>query len=289
MRWLSTLLVVLGYTSTLLSQYKEPEICRFQGPTKRFVQAAEGYELVYQPSADPIEMGCTASLFTPQRKQIMHWDAWAFDLGINPADMTNDGHPELIITEYTGGAHCCWKYRIVDLHPKPHVAVSLDNQTTATFHETWRGKHIIFTRDGAFDYFQASHALSFFPRAYLLVTLQGLIDISSAPEFRKSFDADIAEGYRELKRLDPTGKLRKKPWDLDQPAQAEEIRHNILKIVLSYLYSRRPNEAWRALKELWPDSEVATLKREILATRRSGVLKNALPPTNEILRQENAR
>jgi hypothetical protein len=47
----------------------------------------------------------------------------------------------------------------------------------------------------------------------------------------------------------------------------------VLEIVWSYLYSGREPEAWSALEDMWPSSDVERIRAAILNARRHGILQ----------------
>ena len=79
---------------------------------------------------------------------------------------------QLVSMEYSGGAHCCWGYKIYELSPKFRKIFDGDN-----YGMDWVGYElhpIDIDKDGtyeftqfvmAFDYFRVSHASSVFPTA----------------------------------------------------------------------------------------------------------------------------
>src|SRR5712692_162926 len=77
---------------------------------------------------------------------------------------------QLIVEQYTGGAHCCWIYRIYDLSPRLRV---LFDGADYGIDEIGYELHLVdidgngiyeFTQaEMAFDYFHMSHASSRFP------------------------------------------------------------------------------------------------------------------------------
>src|SRR5260370_8558290 len=51
---------------------------------------------------------------------------WALSINrLSGSDINGDGKPELIVQGYSGGAHCCYTYRIISLSggvpPVPHI------------------------------------------------------------------------------------------------------------------------------------------------------------------------
>jgi hypothetical protein len=102
-------------------------------------------------------------------------------------DIFGDGNTGLVLEGYSGGAHCCWTYSIIDL-----------------------GERLL-----------------------------------AVPDLATNGQAQGESGH---------------------------LRQLILKVVLSYLYSGREQQAWRELNEMWPASDVQRIKNLILKTRGDGVL-----------------
>jgi hypothetical protein len=267
----AALVSALGYAA----EPKEPPICRFLKGGTQLKQDIGGFRLILtQIQSARNDDGCKARLLAPDGKVLWRGRAWAYSLPVAPVDINNDDNPDLVLEEYTGGAHCCWVYYIFSTKSTPALVLTLPNERDAGFSKRWRGKRIIATLGGEFDYFHTSHAASFFPPVYLLLEDRKLIDISGAPEFRAEYDALIKEAYEQLQKIDSN-----RQWKDASNEPNEDIRSNTLQIVLSYLYSRRPHRAWKALSELWPEYDVTRMKKEILDTRKTGVLKHASPLT----------
>jgi hypothetical protein len=270
-RLFSFVIILSGFLHA--QETKTPVFCQsLADGGKQLEQKFGRYTLTLSPSKDQDDP-CMATLLRTGQTRLWERKLWQAEFASSPIDISNDGNPDFIIEDYSGGAHCCWAYWIVSPGLKPAVVAVLSNQMPITFDTRWRGKQIISTEDGAFDYFVTSHAFSSMPDVYFLLQDRELYDISGEPEFRAQYDQNIARAKQELAKRDPA-----KKW-LSQPINEidEEIRFNIVTIVLSYLYSRRPAEAWRSLNELWPEYDRLQMKANILKTRRNGILKRALP------------
>jgi hypothetical protein len=193
-------------------------------------------------------------------------------LPLSGSDLNGDGIPDLLLETYTGGVHCCWNYWIVGLGERPTVEAHFYNQRIIDFSHSLRGVPTIETVEGGFDYLRTSHAGSFFPGIYLQLQGSKLFDISC--EFTSKFDREIENARTELHRLDPDNHAANSDAD-DAVDDSEQIRHDILAIISSYLYSNRPQKAWATLNTYWPKEDRAALKAKILKIRREGILKLA--------------
>jgi hypothetical protein len=52
----------------------------------------------------------------------------------NGADLTGDGRPNMIVTSWSGGAHCCYKHYIFELEPKLHLLATIEDGDTDLAH-----------------------------------------------------------------------------------------------------------------------------------------------------------
>ncbi|HEY7183241.1 MAG TPA: hypothetical protein VIC84_17545 [Blastocatellia bacterium] len=148
---------------------------------------------------------------------------------------------QLIVEGYSGGAHCCMDYRIIDLSPKYRVLYDSNE---------WRvGSGLTpvdLDKDGVFefiqsvmtfDYFYVSHARSPFPKAifkYDLKTGKYLPANNLFPdEVAQDLDKDMAE-VAQFKQ-DPEG---------SDAYEREEYVAAALRTLLKYVYSGREPQAW---------------------------------------------
>jgi hypothetical protein len=178
-------------------------------------------------------------------------------------DIFSDGNPSLILEGYSGGAHCCYTYKIVSLGAKPLVLSSIKNEAPFFFFkDKASGQYRIMTSDGAFDYFDGMcHACTPFPRVVLQANGAGLHDVS--PQFVEQYDSEIAVARAKIADGD-IGKFL--------AADFEDAKKVVLEIVLAYLYSGREEQAWQALDEMWPAGDRERIKKLILKTRAQGFL-----------------
>jgi len=52
----------------------------------------------------------------------------------NGSDLTGNGRPDMMVTSWSGGAHCCFKHYIFELEPKLRVMAALDDGDTDLGH-----------------------------------------------------------------------------------------------------------------------------------------------------------
>jgi hypothetical protein len=202
-------------------------------------------------------------------------------LPITGADLDGDGDPDVVIEGYSGGAHCCWTYWIFSVGKSPRLLARFYNERPISFEKIEGHTGItLATLDGRFDYFDGMcHACSPFPSVYLRLEGSRIVDIST--EYWAEYDTEI-EGAREGLSLTELSEFRNE-WRKRQPTDRntfEEIRENVLYIVLGYLYAGKSDEAWKTLGEMWPPSDFRRIKRLILKTRGKGFVAWAQDPSN---------
>jgi hypothetical protein len=119
-------------------------------------------------------------------------------------------------------------------------------------------------------------ALDFPPTIVLRFENHKLIDVSA--EFRSHYDHQIAQLRARLDskqlgdfktsdgKLSPTPSLR-----MEQMHQRLMTKIKVLEIVWAYLYSGREQQAWEALAEMWPASDLDRIRSRILNARAAGI------------------
>jgi hypothetical protein len=207
-------------------------------------------------------------------------------LEIAGQDLNADGDADVVFEGYSGGAHCCWSYWIVSLGNPPGLLLAIENERQASFHSANDGRVEIWTLDGVFDYFDGlSHAESFFPTVVLRLEKQVLRDVGS--EFQEEYDKEIAEArnglnpealqrFRRIQDICAIGGDEERACDVEAPEDEyfalRKVKALVSTIVLSYLYSGREAEAWKALDEMWPPADKERSKRAFMSARQCGVL-----------------
>jgi hypothetical protein len=182
-------------------------------------------------------------------------------------DLFADGNPSLVLEGFSGGAHCCYTYRIVSLSEPPIVLPPIQNETPFYFFkDDSSGEFRILTSDGAFDYFDGlCHACTPFPHVVLQVDRNGLHNVS--PQFVEQYDSEIAFARAKIAQ-GKAGKFVESDF--------KDARAVALEIAFSYLYSGRESEAWQSLNELWPANDRSRIEKLILDTRARGLLSKLI-------------
>jgi hypothetical protein len=199
-------------------------------------------------------------------------DAFGADLGL--------GVPVVTFQVKQSDTGCCLAYQIYSLEKPPGSLRTITGGSLFSASDTdLDGRVEIWTDDAAaVDGFEnlAGGELDFAPTIVLRFEHNHLLDVSS--EFRIDFDQKIATlrgeldsaGLRDFKNSD--GKLASTGrFSPEQLHRLRGVKIKVLEIAWSYLYSGREPEAWLALADMWPDSDVQRLRTAMLDVRAHGI------------------
>ena len=120
--------------------------------------------------------------------------------------------------------------------------------------------------------------LDFVPTVVLRFEKNHLIDVG--PEFRAHYDAQIsnilshvdAHDLADFKQSDGVRSLSTIRSG-DELHRLIRTKIAVLEIVWSYLYSGRESQAWSALHNMWPSSDVERIRVAISSARQHGILQ----------------
>ena len=171
-------------------------------------------------------------------------------------------------------------YEIYSLSKPPHKLRTITGGDSFRAADTnLDGQIEIWTHDaGAVNGFEGMplSAFDFPPAMALRFENRRLIDVSF--EFQSRFDGQIATLRAQLDRNELTefkncdGKLSSLfPGSFDELRGLLSTKTKVLEIVWSYLYSGREQEAWQALAEMWPASDLDRIHASILDARARGI------------------
>ena len=195
---------------------------------------------------------------------------WAVSINaLSGTDVNGDGKPDLIVQGFSGGAHCCYTYRIIGLTDGLPLVREIHNQVPVVFKTRDDGRVELNTGEGVFDYFLVPHANSVIPRIFMRLDGDQLVDVSS--EHIADYDHEIEKARSEL-TPDELDKLKKSTYSQGMLFDQLPAVQKVLTIVLNYLYSGRQDEAWKALDEMWPPSDKERVEKLILERRSRGLL-----------------
>jgi hypothetical protein len=186
-------------------------------------------------------------------------------------DVNGDREMEVVLENYSGGAHCCWRYDIVNAGKEPRLVGEFSSSHEAAFRASKDKVIVIMTESGAFDYFDGlCYACS--PSAMVYMVLEGERFRDVSPLFVKLYDDKIEKLRAQLtpERLQAFSASD----GTSRESDLQFTKGEVLGIVLAYLCSGRPQQAWEALGEMWPKEDQVRIRGLIEKQFGGGVLKS---------------
>lgn len=262
---------IVATASSAFAQNDAAAECRFWSkPYTRTFLLRGGYK-VRMTHVEPVaEVGCRAAVLSPKGEAIFSDEEWDISLDKKDIDINRDGRADLVLRGYSGGAHCCWTYRIITPSRRPALLKKLENERHIQF-EDHDGAVTLVAQDGKFDYFDGlCHACTAFPDIYLKMDGDRIIDVS--PQYLSHYDDEIKSARLKLIHEHLEDFLSaKNPEQMLNAGQ--DIKPLVLTVVLAYLYSGREPQAWKTLDEMWPAFDRQRIKKLILKTRAEGLMR----------------
>jgi hypothetical protein len=176
-------------------------------------------------------------------------------------DITGDGTPDLVVLDYTGGAHCCYEYSIFSLGDQFKKLATLDGRDSPMTFQDMDGDGVfeVRGRDSTFAYWNAAFVDSVLPEVVLSFRdgryeLASHIMRSPAPD-RSILDARIRQIRQDMRPQSP-----------DTPSPLN-LSPSLWNVMLDLVYSGNGNLAWKVLEEAWPAGKAAWSIHEGEVTR----------------------
>jgi hypothetical protein len=206
--------------------------------------------------------------------------AYLVDIDVLGADL-GLGVPVVAFQVKTAESDKQMSYRIYSLEKPPRLLRTITGGDVYKARDRYlEGRSEIWTDDaGAVSGFENLPLTSFdfLPTVALRFEKNRLIDVS--PEFQPYFDEQIAQVKAQLS---PEALNDFKNTDGELAVLSPRLLGNlhallmtkiaVLEIVWSYLYSGREQQAWTALADMWPASDLDRIRTAILNTRAHGIL-----------------
>jgi hypothetical protein len=165
---------------------------------------------------------------------------------------------QLIVTQFSGGLHCCWSYWIYDLYPKFRLIFNGDQWSVGDGFDELEFQNL--DADRALEFTQKILTFDYFDDLPYVSSPQPTIVFKYDPKLGKYYPANwrfvsflfkgVAEEIKEIQKYNED--LRKS--DVKIYADRFDLyRINALDVILRYIYVGREREAWafydRELKE----------------------------------------
>ena len=223
---------------------------------------------------------CEATLSWDRQEVVVATQASQLDVDVFGADL-GVGVPVAAFQVKKSDTDCCMAYQIYSLQKPPRLLRTITGgDFFGASDSDLDGRVEIWTADtAAVDGFETlvPGELDFPPTIVLRFEGSRLLDVSS--EFRPYFDQEIAKLRSGLDARDLSdfkssdGKLGvSASLSAQQIHRLRSIKIKALEVVWSYLYSDREPEAWRALADMWPASDLERIRVAISHARAHGIL-----------------
>jgi hypothetical protein len=184
---------------------------------------------------------------------------WATGLGLlSGADIECSGYPNVIVERYSGGAHCCFATDVYDL-AEALVVVELPPSPGGNV----AGRFVDLDADGIFEYLSADDSFAY---AYCAFAGSAAVPVVLAYDTARHRYVPASSGYPQvyagaIER--DTERARAASLGASDVGWDGTAKCGVLPLVLDYLYSGDPNEAWGALELYYPFSDRDEFRAEI--------------------------
>jgi hypothetical protein len=166
----------------------------------------------------------------------------------NGTDLTGRGHPEMIISQYSGGVHCCTERDIYELEPEFKLLVTIDDMDNEDGHFEdldHDGHYYYLTIDPRFEYWNACYAC-FAPTPVILQ----FVNDSKGGAFHLALKK-MHEPEPTPAEWKETTKTAREAFGADNPASGG-IGSWFWGNMLSLIYTGHSDLAWKLFDETWP-------------------------------------
>lgn len=241
----------------------------------------DGYTVQIGPGPGDHAKECRAAVVASDGKVI--YETYGADAEVDAAtgrDVSNDGNRDVVLDTHTTAGNV---YSIVSTGNPPGLVRQFVTASELSFEDRLGDGHVeIVTQDTAFVGFEGLAAEDS-PRPMVFLRLKGerVANVSSLywPEYEMVITREKAQlgkwDIGDFMGTNPTNKTDSEKAAGPSPQENRRMlatKAAILRIVVSYLYAGKGQEAWQSLKEMWPYADRDRVRQAILKTRMSGVL-----------------
>ncbi len=167
----------------------------------------------------------------------------------NGTDVTGRGHPDLIVSLFTGGAHCCMSHYLYELAPTVRLVARFNDADDDMAHfarDPKDRKYYYYTADWTFAYWPTCFACS--PAE--VVNLR-FVDDASGGTYHVAFD--------KMQKPAPTQAAWNKELSTAQKAvndgAVDDMGRATWGVVLDLLYTGHSDMAWKFVDALGPKAQ----------------------------------
>lgn len=161
-------------------------------------------------------------------------------------DITGRGKPDLILAEWSGGAHCCFSFHVIELGDvvREIATVKADDSDYAHFEDV--------NQDGIYEFIGYDYAFAYWRAGFMQ---------SPAPQVILRFDGKSYELAPDLMRKPvPSSSVlskqreavRKSEWEEESPPT------QLWATMLDLIYTGNSDVAWKFFSETWPSKRAGS-------------------------------
>jgi hypothetical protein len=189
--------------------------------------------------------------------------------------LLGDTSKQLVIMQYTGGAHCCWTYRIYDFQPNLHVIFDDESYGDYLGYELLPedidgdGKFELTQAVMTFDYFHMSHASSVFPVAVFSYNEKSRTYVPANKRFSAYVLEDIENDSKALE-------WARRDVNERDVTNKEEYLSAVLKVLLKRIYAGDEADAWKFFNTEYRLSDKNEFKSDIRKVLRHDPIYRSL-------------
>lgn len=237
-----------------------------------------GVDIGPQKSSGLAGRTCAASLTWNGDKLTIVQDAYEADLDMFGSELEGVG-PVAAFQVKASAAQCCRDYLLYSLKDAPHFVRKIQGGFFNARDTNLDGRIEIWAEDSAsIDSFDGlfSTQLEFPPLLVLRFEKGRLLDVT--PEFASYFDSVVATVQAQIDEnvqqafKNTDGRPQFSVADAQKFGALQRVKAQALEIVWAYLYSGREQQAWAALAQMWPASDVERIRAIIINARKNGIL-----------------
>ena len=159
-------------------------------------------------------------------------------------DITGEGNPDLIIETFSGGAHCCFQYFVLDLS-EFYITRYLQTQASNCPGEfkdlDYDGSYEFITCDDILAYTYCSFVATPLPPV-ILKYRKGIGYAPATPNFKNDFDM-ASRILADTSRAEQAQAQFIEPYDVDPTSRNEYFLCPAIQVALDYLYTGNTEKA----------------------------------------------
>ena len=173
---------------------------------------------------------------------------WGIPGIANGTDISGRGHPDMIVSYYSGGAHCCTTHYVFELEPQFRLLATLEDGNSSTAHFVdldHNHRYCYLSHDDSFAYWRSSYAGSPAPKVILC-----FVDDSNGGRYRLALDK-MQQPAPTLFEWDVAAEQTRASFG-DSTDPNDLIGSDLWANMLTLIYTGHPELAWKLFDGAWP-------------------------------------